>query len=357
MHSTKGQQDAVIVVVDTNVFVRDTHLLRKKSGPVLVRLLRATNGRLLIPEILQREYVEQTIKAANEERSRVNTAFSTLETLLGVRFEHSVPDGESVRLGVAQRLRALDALTLSDPLTTELHVAAGTRSLENRRPTSKTDHGYKDCLIWESVLRLPRGSEVKFVSRDEKAFFEGDAFHSGLIAEAQERGITVVGYRDIELVVMELTKANPALNLATLDTQDLPEQVPEPVEEMVPAAPAPRSPGAADRDQPPAGDVGEVTRRLSEAHKRFDGLDLKVLAYIAYLDSASKDDLFGALAEADVASDVARNVAERLTMNGFVRDTGNHYLVIDRAIGELVAPTVETEIIAWLKKNRGRDAK
>ena len=86
-------------------------------------------------------------------------------------------------------------------------------------------------------------------------------------------------------------------------------------------------------------------------------LDLKVLAYIAYLDSASKSDIFGALADANVAPDMSKNVAERLAMNGFVRDTGNHYLVVDGAIGELVAPTVETEIIAWLKKNRGRDGK
>jgi len=45
----------IIVVPDTNVFVRETHLLRKKGGPALVRLLRATNGRLLIPEILHGE--------------------------------------------------------------------------------------------------------------------------------------------------------------------------------------------------------------------------------------------------------------------------------------------------------------
>ena len=42
-----------------------------------------------------------------------------------------------------------------------------------------------------------------------------------------------------------------------------------------------------------------------------------------------------------------------LAINGFVRDTGNHYLVVDRAIGEIVAPTVEAEIIAWLQKTGG----
>ena len=158
-------------------------------------------------------------------------------------------------------------------------------------------------------------------------------------------------------VVAELREANPALDLAALEAQDLPEQAPEPVEEVVPPAPAPRPAEAADHHQPPAGDVVEVARQLSDAQKRFDALDLKVLAYIAYFGSASKEELFGALADAGVAPDVAKNVAERLVMNRFVRDTGNHYLVADRAIGELVAPTVEAEIIAWLKKNRGRDGK
>ena len=235
-------------------------------------------------------------------------------------------------------------------------MAAGNRTIAGQRPATKTDHGYKDCLIWESVLRLPSGSQVRLISKD-MAFFDGDALHPELIKEAQERGITVVGCKDIERVVEELRKANPALDLTALEAQDLAEQAPEPVEEVVPPAPAPRSPEPADRDQPPAGDVGDVSRQLSEAQRRFDALDLKVLGYIAYFDSASKDDLFGALADADIASDVARNVAERLAINGFVRDTGNHYLVVDRAIGEIVAPTVEAEIIAWLQKNRGRDGK
>ena len=153
-------------------------------------------------------------------------------------------------------------------------------------------------------------------------------------------------------MVGKLRMANPALDRAALEAQDLAEQVPEPVDEVVPPAPTRR---LAERDLPPTGDFEEVARRLSDAQRRFNGLDRKVLAYIAYLDSARKADIFGALADADVSPNVARNVAERLAMNGFVRDTGNHYLVADRAIGELVAPTVETEIIAWLQKKRRRD--
>lgn len=344
----------IVVVLDTNVFVRETHLLRKKGGPDLVRLLRATNGRLLIPEILYQECLEQSIKMANEQRNAVSAALSILDTLLGVRLRNPFPLNEAIRSGASARLGALEALTIPDPLTAELYVAAGKRTIEDRRPASKTDHGYKDCLIWESVLRLPPGSQVRLISRD-KAFFDGEAFAPELIEEARQRGITIIGYKDIERAVDELKQANPALDLTALEAKEASELVPEPADEVAPPAPAPPLAGVPNLDQPPVGDVGEIARLLSDAQRRFDGLDLKVLAYIAYFGSVSKDDLFRALTDADVAPDLARNVAERLMMNGFVRDTGNHYLVVDRAIGELAAATVEAEIIAWLQKKRRRD--
>lgn len=343
----------IVVVLDTNVFARETHLLSKKSGPALVRLLRATNGRLLIPEILHRECVEQSVEMADEGRRDIDAALSTLRTLLRLRLDNPFPASAAVRSGATARLRELEALTIADPLTPDLHVAAGNRTIEGRRPATKSDHGYKDCLIWESVLRLPSGSQVRLISKD-KGFFDGDAFHPELIEEARERGIAVLGYKNIEPVLEEFIKTNPALDLAVLEAQDLAVQTPEPVDEVLPPSRAPRPAEAAD--QPPAGNVGDVSRQLSDAQRRFDALNLKVLAYIAYLHSATKDDLFGALADAGIASDVVRNVAERLAMTGFVRDTGNHYLIVDRTIGELVAPTVEAEIIAWLQKRR-RDGK
>lgn len=345
----------MFVVVDTNVFVYETHMLRKKGGPDLVRLLRAMNGRLLIPEILHLEFVEKSVEYTNEKRRAADSAVSTMTTLLGQRYDISFPGDETVKLGAVARLRELDALTICDPLTAELKVAAADRTIAKRRPFSKTDHGYKDCLIWESILRLPSGSEVKLISKDNKAFFDGDAFAPELIAEALERGIKVAGYKDVERVVGELSAANPALDLVALETKDFVEQTPEPLDEVVPPAPAPPPAGAGKLDQVPAGDIDAVRRRLADARQRFDTFDLKVLAYIAYFGSASKEDLFRALADADVAADVAKNVAERLVMNGFVRDIGNHYLVVDRATGELVAPTVEAEIIAWLQKNRRRN--
>lgn len=342
----------MIVVCDTNVFVRETHLLRKKGGQTLVRLLRATQGQLLVPEILYREYVEQTLEAAKEERATVDRAFSVLETLIGLRYDRPLPGDESVKQGVVERLRALEPLTLTDPLTPEILALAGTRSLENRRPTLKTDHGFKDCLIWESVLRLPAGSEVRFVSRD-KAFFDGDDLAKELAAEAQARGIRAVGYRNIADLVSELQQANPTLDLTALEAVDLAEPASEGADEIAsPAAPLPEAAQttAVQAAVPVATDIQEVAYQLAEAQKRFDTLDLKILAYIAYLGSPSKKELLGTLALNQIPAGIAGNVIERLVITGFVRDTGNHYLLTDVAMGEVIVPTVEEEIIALLAK-------
>lgn len=97
----------MIVVLDTNVFARQTHLLRKAGGPTLVHFLRATKGHLLISEILRRECVEQSIEMANEGRHNVDHAPSTLNTLLGLRLENPFRGSETVRSETASRLRVL----------------------------------------------------------------------------------------------------------------------------------------------------------------------------------------------------------------------------------------------------------
>lgn len=343
----------IIVVCDTNVFVRETHLLRKKGGGELVRLLRATEGKLLVPDILQTEYIEQTLEAVNEHRQKFEAASGVLATLIGVRYA-PLPSNDAIKQTAIDRLHVLESIVHRTPLGTEIYAAAGKRSVAKLRPASRDDHGYKDCLIWESVLRLPAGSDVKFVSRDKKAFFNGDQFAQELVDEARTNDIKVVGYKNVEDLLRDLYSENPMLNLAATEAQDLAatEAAGPHDASVIGTAPVPTVAGSAKlpADVAVAGDVEDVARRLAEARKDIDGFDLKVLAYIAYLDPAGRDQLFQLLDQAGVSPGVARNVVDRLILTGYVRDVGNHYLLVDHAVGEIVAPTVESEIIQLLGK-------
>jgi hypothetical protein len=350
----------MIVVCDTNVFVRETHLLRKKGGPQLVRLLRAVGGQLFVPEILKREYIEQTRLAASEERNRANAAMANFQTLVGSQRGYALLGDDAVDQRTLERLGAFEGLVLSAPMTAEILTAAGERSIQKKRPTSKTDHGYKDCIIWESVLRLPAGSEVLFISRDSKAFFDGTEFASDLRDEASACGITIAGYRELDQIIRELQASTPTLDLAADEALDAVERQAvaetEVLVQMAAAAGSARAPISAPQAASLAtnGAAGRADRDLSallsHAQKPFENLDKKVLGYVAYLGTGTKVQLFTLLTQSGVSVEAAKNVAERLVIAGLIRDTGNHYLPSDLAAAELAAAAVEPEIIDLLTK-------
>lgn len=341
----------MILVVDTCVFVWKARLLQSRSGRELLRLMRATNCSLYVPEILRLEYIEKFVEM--EESLRLSEGPARGKRA-GSLINNAMLGNVSSKVQAESRLAALEPVTISGPSNDELNSAVGARIIAKRRPTTEKYHSYKDCMIWESVLRLPSGSQVRLISNDG-AFFERDAVHPELIEEARKRGITVVGYKMIEDVVAELKRANPTLDLAELEAQDFADPTTQPAEAVARSAPIPRANGDAEYDRSVREAFGKVGLRLSQARRHFEKLDLKVLAYIAYFDPARKTDVFSAMAHADIAPDVAKNVVERLTMNGFLHDTGNHYLVTESVNGDLIAPSVEPAIIAWLQSSRGRN--
>jgi hypothetical protein len=346
----------LFVVCDTNVFVRETHLLRKKGGPQLIRLLGAINAHLVIPDVCQQEYIEQTRVAAAEEHRQIRASLSKLETLTGTVTDLTLMDDPAVERRTLERLSMLRGLVHPVAQTTDLLAAAGVRSLAKRRPASSSDPAYKDCLIWESLLTLPAGSEVWLVSKDLRAFFENGQFAAELAEEAQACGLRVRGVKDLGEVIQALQASNPTLDLAALSAHDLVEpsveaQFPDLV--LVDSESPPRT---AMPDKPPpesAEHRAELVRsRLGDAQQTVRAQEQRVLGYIAYFGDASKAQLFDALEQSGLASTVAHNIAERLALVGLVQDTGHHYIVSDRELALAAAGLVEADIIALLSRGR-----
>ena len=344
----------MIVVCDTNVFVHDTHLLRKKGGLQLERLLRAVNGRLFVPGVLESEYIERTRIAAGEQREKITSAFDKFRSLIGSREEFSLLEDGAIDQRTQDRLNTLKSITQSMPSSQEVLAAAGQRSIEKRRPASATDPAYKDCLIWESVLRLPAGSQVRFVSRDSKAFYKGNEFAPDLVAEAAAKGISVVGYREVDDVVRELQATTPALDLSAAEITDsieTPETHASDSSAFVTISGSSVAPTTAafietvPAEGATANASAELAALLATAQQPFDSLDTKVLGFVGYLGPTSKSRLFEVLSEAGVGLEAAKNVAERLVISGLLRDIGNHFLPNDIKAAELAAAVVEPEVI------------
>lgn len=95
----------------------------------------------------------------------------------------------------------------------------------------------------------------------------------------------------------------------------------------------------------------ELTALLQGSYKQFEGLDIKLLGYVAYLGGASKTAINDLLSSLGVSTQAITNIADKLVMSGMIKDTGNFYLLVNKEAGELAAREVEPEIIKLLEQD------
>ena len=205
----------MIVVLDTNAFVHRLHLLRNGIGPLFLHFLRSRQGHLFVPDILSQEYREQAVTLVRDSGAEIDGKFARIHAIVGEIVEYTIPSDEEVTTAVQARLQELAFLSIGQPLTEAILLAAGRRSLDKKRPCTKTDHGYKDCLIWESILCLAPGSEVHLVTKDQ-GFYDGEHLAAGLRDEAEQRQLRVTAHKELEQVLKALQVGEPPLDVATV---------------------------------------------------------------------------------------------------------------------------------------------
>lgn len=339
------------VLCDTNAAARDAHLFRTKGGPQLVTMLRARKAKLLVPEVLRMEYINQFIQAGDKALNQATIGLDKLKTFCGYDISTLLPKrqfGEDQALGILARL---EDIIHTIPTTPELKVAAADRSINGVRPTSKTDHGYKDCLIWESLLTLPRGSEVMLLSRDEAAFFDGQALARSLQKEAEEHGLLLTAYntkKDETLWPLVNALKERFGDIAASAASDLPMddhpiiQAYMQSERITPVLP--KDP-AEDAPQTVVVAAGEFEEWFSAQTRSFALLDVKALGFVSYLGSTGKQAVIDLLVQSGIAAEAARNGLERLALAGLIRDTGHNYLAVEGRQADMAAQQVEPEMI------------
>lgn len=339
------------VLCDTNAAARDAHLFRKKGGPLLVAMLRAKRAKLLVPEVLRMEYITQFIQAGNAALQKATAELDKLKTFCGYDISGLLP---KPRFGEAQALEILAELEdviHAIPTTPELKVAAADRSINGVRPTSKSDHGYKDCLIWESLLTLPEGSEVLLLSRDAAAFFDNGVLAPNLEREAKEKGLLLTAYssgKDETLMPLVSALKIRFADIAASAAVDLPVgdhpviqayMQSERIAAVLPKCPAEEAP------QPMVVAAGELEELFAVQTRPFALLDVKAFGFVSYLRSTGKQAVIALLVQSGAAAEAARNALERLVLAGLITDTGHNYLAVEGRLAEMAAQLVEPEMI------------
>ena len=339
------------VLCDTNAAVRDAHLFQKKGGPLLVAMLRAKKAKLVVPDVLRMEYIAQFIQAGEDALQKATKELDKLKTFCGYDMGGFLPRSQFGEAQALEILANLEDVIHIIPTSPELKVAAADRSINGILPTSKTDHGYKDCLIWESLLTLPEGAEVLLLSRDEAAFFDNGGLASNLAQEAKDKGLLLTAYsttKNPTLIPLVNALKERFSDIAALAAADLPVgdhpiiqayMQSQPVKPVLPK-------GAAEEVLQPVGvAAGEFEELFAARTKSFAAIDIKALGFVSYLQSTDKRTVIGLLEQSGIASEVARNALDRLTMGGLIHDTGHNYLAEAGRLAEVAALLVEAEMI------------
>lgn len=198
-----------VVVVDTTTIHPDLQLNRSDWRQLLDHSERG-DVRLFIPEIVVRESERHFSKKMTDEEKKsvagirafraLGFTEQTLPTEAAVRNQaQTEKDTYRERLLLILSARRVSLL----PLPSVSHDALTRRELDGRKPFKDNGTGYRDALIWSTVLELcaaePEAGELLFVSANHTDFCDGDGAELAqqLVAELPA-GWTATRVRDVK---------------------------------------------------------------------------------------------------------------------------------------------------------------
>ena len=180
------------------IFVLDTselHDEKRLDGNLLRLFLLAkalTKQRVCLPAVVIDEHLRASRDAMERSVAAIERDLRVLSRYWG-RLDLRLPtldhEYEKWRSSIADRLRAAGVEVLPYPTTSHESIAA--RDLKRRKPFSESGKGYRDALIWESVLDLAATSDeqIVFVTSNSKDFADGEALHRDLVSDLDARGL------------------------------------------------------------------------------------------------------------------------------------------------------------------------
>ena len=217
MSEQDGGAKPICIVLDTNVWVYQTWLLRTALGTALTHSLVRLQGTLGLPEVVEMELVKQTVKVGMELVNAIMAGASRLSKLTGSvgEYMHLFHTEDSLETAAKRRLEELDHLIKRVPFTFD-HVRSALRRVMDETPPNGTkNQQYKDSAIWEAVLELSREHAVHFVTEDKGFFVERNpkkGLARNLKQEADAVGGGIIIHPDLRSCLEALKEDVPPLD-------------------------------------------------------------------------------------------------------------------------------------------------
>ncbi len=185
------------IVLDTTELRSDPRLIGTAFRVVFDAIERG--GFLLdIPCVVYDEFMNQFVEALTETEAKLQSNREALERLssdsIDIELDEDWIAGQlaEYELHVTQVLGRVQATVL--PYPTLEHKELVARDLSRRKPFARSGKGYRDALIWETVLRLGIDNpedQILLVSSNTSDFAQADGvrLHADLLADFESRGL------------------------------------------------------------------------------------------------------------------------------------------------------------------------
>ena len=205
------------VILDTNILYADFNL-SGNAFRIFIEGMPRISAEVFIPQVVldetvakYRQRIESVINAVNRSTGDFKQLTRASQDTLAIT-QSSQDLTKEYESYLAKRLDSIGATIVPYPDTP--HPAIVQRALLRRKPFKESGDGYRDTLIWESVLAVAKTSkgQVVFVTNNAKDFGIGPEVPTDLLQDLRERGLK----DDSVQVFGSLEALNQALVIPTL---------------------------------------------------------------------------------------------------------------------------------------------
>ncbi|WP_269755897.1 PIN domain-containing protein [Desulfogranum marinum] len=213
------------IILDTNIWIYSTRLLDDSMSAALLFYLNNTGGKLVLPEIIEKEVSANLTKIAKSACGEIDKQYALLQKIFGSIDDYRLPNDGDINQAFTKKQTELKKLIQKVPFTF-LHAKGALNRILKGIPPNKVsnqkqqgDQQFKDSCIWEVAIELAKKSEVVFITKDY-GFFENRKPKNGLATplknEVAKLNHNISVFPDIHSFLTDIKDTIPKLNVAVI---------------------------------------------------------------------------------------------------------------------------------------------
>lgn len=211
------------IILDTNIWLYSTRLLDDAMSAALLFHLTTTGGKIVLPEIVEKEVSINLIKIAKDACREIDKQYLVLQKLFGSIDDYRLPSEAEMSQAFKNKIAELGDLIIKAPFSFSHAQGALQRILDGTPPNKPSsqkqpgDQQFKDSSIWEVAIELADQADIVFITKDY-GFYENKKPDNGLakslLDETSNLNKKIDVFPDIQSFLEDIKDTIPSLNYA-----------------------------------------------------------------------------------------------------------------------------------------------